>query len=184
MRRALSVLGLVAIAVFANIGSLPTGPRTAVAEPEVTCGWCNEVMVSGGHWHHGFNDTNGDLCGDPNPFSGLPGYTYCARCGGTSTCHTLWGEGEGRCHLACGGEAVAPFKPAIEKSIETGDVTELFARLSELDSEFEVRYNLAAGRIDIIAACDPTVSAATFVVPIGLRRDLGSLLDSQSSTRT
>ena len=149
----------------------------AEAEKTVTCGWCNELQVGTGEWYHGFNDTSGDQCGFPNPYSGGTGNTYCARCGGSSSCHTLMSHGEGLCHISCGGDALAPYQTELEDLVEKGMVERLLVRLVELHDSLsvEARFLEASGRLDLVAQCDPDAVALTLAVPANLRAEFGKV---------
>jgi hypothetical protein len=92
----------------------------AAVEAQLSCGWCEESEAvtfcvwdpegwGGGEWvcgeGQGHQFPNGaDLCGSGGgghhlQASAGPGET-CARCGGTSSCHTEWDHGP--CHIECG----------------------------------------------------------------------------------
>lgn len=85
--------------------SASRGMPNAMAGPEVTCAWCVQISDLVGNATHAFPNPT-DLCGSTQPpIPGGTGEIICARCGGTSLCHTTYDPGE--CHLACGGTELA-----------------------------------------------------------------------------
>jgi len=164
--------------VFSVILLLPTASVTRSAD--VTCGWCNEIETNEG-WIHGFFDESGDQCLQGAPDVGI-GNTYCARCGGTSTCHTKWWQSEGRCHLACGGTASIDLH-GIEDALArlaAGDPEPMVTQLQAAFAASSLTYSAAGGRIDVFAACDPVTPLVTYPVKAEWRDILNDALTEAS----
>ncbi len=178
MKKVMLILLLVTVAMV----GWSVRPASMVAEEAgVTCGWCVEFSDSSGAWFHGFNDSQGDLCGFPNPFTEEYGNVYCARCGGTSTCHVTFGESAGRCHQACGSDQASMFQRPIQDAIDSGDPRTVIVALQSLDSGVSAEFSAEGGRIDLIAECDQARAALTFVVPAEMRSRLSALLAADES---
>lgn len=144
----------------------------AASGEDVTCGWCSEFTDSEGNSWHGFYDEEGDECGWPAPEDpdggGEEFDVECSRCGGDSSCHTSFGEGEGECHLKCGPGGGLAALDAVEQGLRIGE-PRLLARAMELDrgeaDAVTVWYDYETGHIAVDTGCD-RVGTTVFVFPI------------------
>lgn len=161
------------LAMLASVVLLMASSKPLVAEPEVVCAWCVEVSDALGNTQHGFPNPS-DRCEGSAPQWGSD--SYCARCGGTSSCHGFNGGGsEGTCHIACGGDNLAFIQDKIAESLENGDAQAIAAVVTAIHDGATVSYSAKGGRIEITADCNPTQVAARFVVPGQIRDALRKL---------
>ncbi len=137
----------------------------------VTCGWCIEDDVYG-QWctteepiqcfwdtllAHQFPN-GGDECG----LEGKPANAICARCGGTSGCHTDWWsvypDGQG-CHMECGsGSEYASLLQDLDTVLEAGDAAGIL--WVALNSPL-IRILETDGAILVAPACDDEEAVAS-----------------------
>ncbi len=165
--------------VATMIGGALSSAKITAEEAGVTCGWCHQYLMDGTTWIHGFNDPEGDRCGFPNPWTNMPGANYCARCGGTSTCHVgMEPATYGECHQACGSGQASVFERPIQEAIDSGEPSAVLVALQSLESGLSAEYSAEGGRIDIIAACDVAEAALTFIVPTEMREELTAAIGS------
>lgn len=155
------------VVVLAAYGSRST--QVASATDEVTCAWCIQVSDLLGNTTHWFPNP-GDLCGWPQPNGGPNGTVKCARCGGTSSCHSVPDDGE--CHLQCGGEGLTGLQEAVRKALEDSDALALAALISQPPEHLTIEFAKAGGRVNIVAGCDESKIAAAYPIPFGMRAEL------------
>ena len=129
----------------------------------LTCGWCvmrGDVVDEGDDWavyediEHKF-PRGGDQCGwEGRDEESIAGGPYCSRCGGSSVCHSNYRDGG--CHRACGplGDLFTALDK-VEDALERGDVTTVAAALGEPRTGGSLDFIPAAGRINIVLACNP-----------------------------
>jgi hypothetical protein len=168
-----SKAGLIATAIVGiGIAAVPAG-----GGEEVTCGWCGwSTFLSGPH--HGFFN-GADECGWPQPDWDN---VQCSRCGGDSRCHT--NTEPGMCHIQCGpggGDDFAAAAASVRTALAAYDARLLADMMSKRTSGYAVEYNAAGGRIEVIAACDPTIAAAQYGIPVALRPGLERLLPGRQA---
>jgi len=114
-----------------GIGATASESSASALGEVVTCGWCWDFQTSEG-WEHHF-PSGGDECGWPSGED-------CARCGGTSSCHTDF-EG-GRCHIACGPSGgLAAVNDEISRLLEAGDADGLASFLSRGNDHFSTSHS-------------------------------------------
>ena len=137
---------------------------------QVTCGWCQsgpliEVDDSGDVWWHNghrFLFEGGGEClwaGHDEPA------INCARCGGTSDCHSK-GRPPVYCdHILCGpaGDAMAA-ATEIREALETRDISVVASSLTRERAGVSVEFSPESGRIDVMLSCDPYRPVTTIPV--------------------
>ena len=130
---------------------------------DVTCGWCTmhgDLVDSGPGWAEYENVTHafpggGNECGwDGRNDESIVGGPVCARCGGTSDCHTE--EQDGICHIACGplGDLFSALTD-VEEALESGDMIAVASALRQQRTGVFFEFIPEGGRIDVVLACDP-----------------------------
>src|SRR5690606_6763441 len=128
-----------------GIGATASESSASALGEVVTCGWCWDFQTSEG-WEHHF-PSGGDECGWPSGED-------CARCGGTSSCHTDF-EG-GRCHIACGPSGgLAAVNDEISRLLEAGDADGLASFLSRGNDHFYIAFIPQRSTIEIVPNCTP-----------------------------
>lgn len=151
-------LGLAAVVSGAGL-ALSRVPVAARADG-LTCGWCWDFDESGG-WIHHF-PSGGDECGWPSG-------SECARCGGTSSCHTEFQSG--KCHIACGGQEFA--LGDLAALIRVRDATAVARMIREANEEYIIAYLPDRRVVEIVTSCNPGVVAST----IALDAEFGSEME-------
>lgn len=129
----------------------------------LTCGWCTmdgDLVDSGPGWaeyenvKHAFPG-GGNECGwEGRNDESITGGPVCARCGGTSTCHS--DEQDGMCHIACGplGDLFAAVTE-LEDALDGGDITAVASALRQPRTGLFFEFIPEGGRIDVVLTCDP-----------------------------
>ena len=150
---------------------------------QVTCGWCQsgpliEVDDSGDVWWHNghrFLFEGGGEClwaGHDEPA------VNCARCGGSSLCHSDPMEPTHCDHILCGpaGDAMAA-ATEIREALETRDISVVASSLTRGRVGVSVNFSLESGRIDIMLPCDLNRAAATIPVSPHFRDALAAEIE-------
>ena len=132
------------------------------------CGWCKhtydvvDYRVYDGQWYqvlgniHHYFPGGGDECGWVGSAKDhiLVG-PYCARCGGSSDCHT--DEEPSTCHILCGPEGdIYAALIEIEAGLDRNDIAAVASALLEPQAGFFFEFVPTAGRIDVVLSCDAT----------------------------